>query len=106
MSDIEKLARLADCANELLSLRDEVQALREQVDRLSGGRVLSSAEAADVLGVSQATIVNWIHRGWIPAIMSRGGYRIPECKLFQYAEEDAARRRESYKKSPPDEPAG
>lgn len=100
MSDIEKLARLADCADELLAMREEVQDLKKQIAQLSGRRVLTTKDAAAVLGVSPATIVNWVHRGWIPAIMSRHKFLIPSDGLFRYAEQAAAARREQDNEPP------
>lgn len=94
MSDIEKLVRLAEYADELLSLRDEVARLKLEINTLKGTRVLTTKEAAEILRVSQATVVNWVNKGFIPAITSKNGYRISENELFRYAEEDAARRRQ------------
>ncbi len=94
MSDIEKLALLAARADEILKLADEVQMLRVEVARLRQceHRALTSKEAAEVLRVSPATIVNWVHQGKIPAITSRNGYRIPSDKLFAIAEKEFERR--------------
>jgi excisionase family DNA binding protein len=95
MSDIEKLALLADKAEALLRMNDEIEYLRAEVARLHKPRVLSTKEAAEILRVSHVTVVSWINKGLIPAIMSRNGYRIPEDKIFAYAERDAERRRKN-----------
>jgi excisionase family DNA binding protein len=51
-------------------------------------RLLTTAEAAALLNVSQRTVVNWIHDGSIPyfELPSRGkrkDYRIPEIALLE-----------------------
>ena len=100
MSDIEKLVRLAEYADELLSLKDDVARLKLEINTLKGIRVLTTKEAAEILRVSQATVVNWVNKGYIPAIMSKNGYRISENEIFRYAEEDAARRRQTTNSRP------
>lgn len=99
MSDIEKLALLADKADSLLSLADEVGSLRSEVKQLRAEKekALSTAEAAERLGVTPATVVSWVNRGMIPALMSRGGYRIPAHRIFAIAEMQAAERASQYR---------
>lgn len=95
MGDIEKLSMLALRATELLSMAEKVKSLEEQVSQLQRRqhKALSSKEAAEYLGVTSATVVAWVNKGKIPAIMSRNGYRIPADKVFLMAERDAERRR-------------
>ena len=94
MSDIEKLAKLADEADGLLSLRQEISELRNEVNALRADktRALSTKEAAEILDVTPGTVVNWVNRGMIPAIMSKNGYRIPAGRIFAIAEREAERR--------------
>ena len=94
MNDIEKLARLADSADSLLALMPEIASLRAEIGQLRAEREkpLTTAEAAEWLGVTPATVVNWVNRGMIPALMSRGGYRIPAHRIFAIAERQAAER--------------
>lgn len=94
MSDIEKLAKLADQADGLLSLVQEVHDLRDEIIALRAdkNRALSTKEAAEILDVSPGTVVNWVNRGMIPAIMSKNGYRIPAGRIFAIAEREAERR--------------
>ena len=94
MNDIEKLSMLADKADALLHVLPELESLRKEVGLLRAERqkALSTAEAAEWLGVTPGTVVNWVNRGMIPALMSRGGYRIPAHKIFAIAEQQAAER--------------
>lgn len=94
MSDIEKLAKLAESADSLLSMASEIKALRQELSELRAheARALTTKEAAEILDVTPATVVNWVNKGMIPAIMSRNGYRIPAHRLFQIAEDQATER--------------
>lgn len=94
MSDIEKLARLAEQADELLDLRAQVHTLKSEIDALKARelRVLTTKEAAKLLDVTSATVVSWVNRGMIPALMSRNGYKIPAHKIFEIAERQAMER--------------
>lgn len=99
MSDIEKLAKLAEHADDLLSMASEIKALREELSELRANeaRALTTKQAAEILDVTPATVVNWVNKGMIPAIMSRNGYRIPANRLFQVAEKQATDRASFYR---------
>ncbi|MDT0328484.1 helix-turn-helix domain-containing protein [Nocardiopsis lambiniae] len=56
-------------------------------------RWLSIAQVADLWGVAQDTVENWVRRDWIAHVTDHGGrYRIPEAAAEAVIDEmDAAR---------------
>ena len=86
MTEIEKLALLAQQADELLALREEVKSLKDQVANMKQPYGMTTKEAAELLQVDAHTVVVWAKQGKIPCIRSRGGYRYPSHDLFRFAE--------------------
>ncbi|MDO4564203.1 MAG: helix-turn-helix domain-containing protein [Clostridia bacterium] len=85
MNDIEKLAVLAESADELLALHKRVQELEKHVSTSQAQMtVLNTRQVAEIFGVCPKTICKWVSEGRIPAVRSRGSYRYPAAKLFDY----------------------
>lgn len=95
----------ADVA-ELETLADEVKASRPHTSRLlrrvlkaavrpSGEGVLTTTEAARVLGVSDQTVRNWADAGWLPSrrLHKFGRRMIPESTLRSVQVFDAVKLR-------------
>lgn len=89
MSEIEKLAELAIKADALLAMEQRMQYLQSEVERLKEPKALKTPEVAKILGVSNATVVNWANQGLIPAIRSKNGYRYPSHRIWDIAEQNA-----------------
>lgn len=92
MTDIEKLAILAEQADSLLLMKEHISALEAQIARLQQPRALKTKEVAEILGVSQATVNNWLKQGRIPGIISRNGNRFPSDRIFDVAVQEAKKR--------------
>lgn len=69
--DTRETAKLQEVARELEASRPDVARILDRIVALatgdSGGRYLTTGQAAAYLGVSTQTVRNWITRGWLRA---------------------------------------
>jgi len=77
------------CYNE--STQNRARPLRPKLEGLTMARILTTAQAADLLQVDADTVRKWLRRGRIPGRRIARDWRIPEDALLEWIQNAEAR---------------